>query len=402
MTNICFLVGSVAISGGTYVIFQHASYLQSKGFNVTLAVQEPFSSDTYSWHPEASHLTLLNFDTAKAKTYDLVIATWWKTALELAEFSADKYSYFVQSIESRFYPEDEGPLRRLVEATYQLPVNYVTEVSWIQSHLLEQHGQTALVVRNGVRKDIYRPNAESSKKYSNQENLRVLVEGPFRVKFKNVGKTIKLLRKAGISDISLLTSSPVTWVPGVRKVYSRVPITAVPNIYQSCDVLVKLSTVEGMFGPPLEMFHCGGTAVVYNVSGYDEYIQNGVNALVAPMGQEDVVVSHVRRLMQDRALLSELKINAIKTAETWPSWNDSSFEFNAWVEKTLNQPSSDKQNIAEHVAMAWREYVRDEQIRLKNLPKSVLKSALNKFVRRLPPGVVRMIENTMAIYEVIR
>ena len=43
------------------------------------------------------------------------------------------------------------------------------------------------------------------------------------------------------------------------------------EIYNQCDVLLKMSKVEGVFGPPLEMMACGGTCVVGNVSGYDEY-----------------------------------------------------------------------------------------------------------------------------------
>ena len=39
--------------------------------------------------------------------FDLVFATWWKTALELHRINAYQYAYFVQSIESRFYPESE-------------------------------------------------------------------------------------------------------------------------------------------------------------------------------------------------------------------------------------------------------------------------------------------------------
>jgi hypothetical protein len=53
------------------------------------------------------------------------------------------------------------------------------------------------------------------------------------------------------------------------------------SVYRSCDDILKLSLVESMFGPPLEMFHCGGTAIVYNVTGHDEYIVHGRNALVA-------------------------------------------------------------------------------------------------------------------------
>lgn len=399
MKKICFLVGSVAISGGTYVIFQHACYLQSRGFKVTLAVQEPFTSATYSWHPDAALLSIVAFEDAKSATYDLVIGTWWKTALALAEFRADRYAYFVQSVESRFYPEHEVPLRRLVESTYQLPVHYVTEVAWIERYLSEQHGQRADVIRNGVRKDLYYPKERAS---SSSNGLRILVEGPFRVRFKNVGKTIQLVRRAGIRDITLLTSSPVNWVPGVAKVYSRVPITAVPDIYRSCDVLVKLSTVEGMFGPPLEMFHSGGTAVVYDVSGYDEYIVHGTNALVAPMGNEDAVVQYLRQLMEDHDLLVRLKKNAQSTAEQWPSWEASSAAFLCWAESVIHGPFSNRDQVASFVAQAWHDYAEQEEARLRELPKSVLRNKVYGLVRRLPAKAVTLIEQSIAIYESVR
>lgn len=399
MSEICFLVGSVGISGGTYVIFQHAYYLQEQGFKVTLAIQESFSAATCAWHPHAGKLNLIPFEEGKRRKFDLVIATWWKTALELAQFTAPRYAYFVQSIESRFYPEQEGPLRRLVDATYQFDLAYVTEVDWIRRHLQQYHGQQSALVRNGIRKDLYTPGAAN---LPDGQPLRVLVEGPFRVKFKNVGRTIQLVKRAGVRDITLLTSSPVSWIPGVRQIHSRVPITTVPDIYRSCDVLVKLSSVEGMFGPPLEMFHCGGTAVVYDVSGYDEYIRHEDNALVAPMGDEAMVVKHVSRLMRDRGLLRELRHNALQTARDWPSWEASSAQFHAWTLATLSQGGHDRSAIEALTAAAWRDYVRDEQERLKSLPKSLFKSKLLAVVRRLPPPALKLIEKATAVYEVLR
>ena len=64
------------------------------------------------------------------------------------------------------------------------------------------------------------------------------------------------------------------------RVFERVAVESTPVIYRSCDVLVKLSQVEGMYGPPLEMFHCGGTVVTYDVTGHEEYVEHGVNGLV--------------------------------------------------------------------------------------------------------------------------
>src|SRR3569832_1850883 len=109
--RLCFLVGSLAISGGTYVIVQHASYLRGQGFDITLAVQESFTPATLLWHDQIPKLRCIPFEDAKSEHFDLVIATWWKTALELGNFDAGRYAYFVQSIESRFYPGDERPLQ---------------------------------------------------------------------------------------------------------------------------------------------------------------------------------------------------------------------------------------------------------------------------------------------------
>ncbi len=46
------------------------------------------------------------------------------------------------------------------------------------------------------------------------------------------------------------------------------------------DVVLKLSSVEGMFGPPLEGFHRGATCVVTPVTGHEEYVEHGWNGLL--------------------------------------------------------------------------------------------------------------------------
>ncbi|MCX8517401.1 MAG: glycosyl transferase family 1, partial [Rhodoferax sp.] len=273
--SICILVGSMAISGGTYVIVQHAAWLQDQGYNVTLAVQERFTAETLAWHDRAIRLRCIPIESAKEEPFDLVIATWWKTAFDLHHFNATRHAYFVQSIESRFYPEAEIPLRALVNATYRLPLCYVTEAVWIRDYLASNYGHAATLVRNGIRKDIYRPDGATVMPRNPDRQPRVLVEGHFGVAFKNTALSVRLAREAGAKDIWLLTGTPVRWVPGISKVFSQVPMVTTPEIYRSCDILVKLSTVEGMFGPPLEIFHCGGTAIVFDVTGYDEYIVDG-------------------------------------------------------------------------------------------------------------------------------
>jgi O-antigen biosynthesis protein len=371
--RICFLVGSVDISGGTYVIFQHAAFLRAVGHEVVLAVQQPFTKATSTWHPGAGSLQMVPFDAA-TDNYDWVIATWWKTALELHRFKAKNYAYFVQSIESRFYPETEGPLKRLVDSTYDLPVAYVTEAHWILEHLRKYHGQSATLVRNGIRKDLYVPLGLHTELRPNGK-LRILVEGPFDVFFKNTGKALNIAKRSQAGEVWLLTHSPVSKLPGVNRVFSRLPITAVPDIYRSCDVLLKLSYVEGMFGPPLEMFHCGGTAITYNVTGHDEYIVHNNNALVAERDDDIRVIRYLHMLQRDPELLARLKYHALVTADNWPDWDESSSAFFQWTETATS--NCDAGALATQIKAAWDAYVPDENARLANVRTP--SRALSKF-----------------------
>lgn len=390
----------MAISGGTYVIVQHGAYLQDQGFDVTFAVQEPFTAQTLTWHDLASRLRCVPIDAAKGETFDLVIATWWKTALELHHFNSPHYAYFVQSIESRFYPASEVPLRALVDATYRFPGAYVTEATWIRDHLKTNYGHDVALVHNGIRKDLYRTTGAVMLPRDRNREPRVLVEGHFGVSFKNTALGIRLAREAGAKDIWLLTGTPVKWVPGVSRVFSRVPMNATSEIYRSCDILVKLSTVEGMFGPPLEIFHCGGTAIVFDVTGYDEYIVDGQNACVVRRGDMDGVVTTLRRLLNDRTELARLQAGALQTAEAWVSWNESSSAFRDWVEVTLDGPAIDRAFLAEFCEKAFSEYVRDEQQRLAKIPR-VPRHRLSALTSRLPPTLLHTLKQLEAAGEVL-
>jgi glycosyltransferase involved in cell wall biosynthesis len=399
--KICFLVGSMNISGGTYVIVQHASHLRKVGHEVTLAVQEPFTNETLRWHDEAPKLRCVPIAAAKEERFDLVIATWWKTAFELADFDAGRYAYFVQSIESRFYPESELPLRGLVDATYHMPCAYVTEATWITRHLHTHFGQDAALVRNGIRKDVYTKQGSAVAPRPVTGQPRILVEGHFGVRFKNTALAIKLARKAGAKDIWLLTGSPLNWVPGVSTIFSRVPMVQTPTVYRSCDLLIKLSTVEGMFGPPLEMFHCGGTAVVFDVSGHDEYIRHGDNAIVVPTGDTERVVEEVADLLGNSDRLHALKQGALATAADWPSWEESSRAFADWILDAGSTMVFDRKDMAERTKAAFARYDAEERSRLIANPGITRRYKLSALAAKLPTGMKRRIKALEAAGEMI-
>jgi O-antigen biosynthesis protein len=388
--KICFLIGSVGISGGAYVIFQHASYLNNAGHEVTIGAQDPFDVKTYAWHPLAFTLNIIPLEKAEKETFDLVIATWWKTALDLHRFNSHRYAYFVQSIESRFYSESEVPLRKLVDSTYDLPISFVTEANWIRQYLHQNHGKNAYIVQNGIRKDLYTPKGPRISPPLKKGRLRILVEGPFGVFFKNTGRAINIVKRAQPDEIWLLTNSDVGWMTGVDRVFSCIPVTKVPEIYRSCDVIVKLSYVEGMFGPPLEMFHCGGTAITYDVTGHDEYILHGQNALVAKRDDERQVVEYLKDLRNKPELLHRLKKGAKEAASNWPDWNHSSALFCSRTNKILEESSKTTKTELKSLADAvWRSYTNSEKLRIRRSPWISIRNKLHAKLDKLHPEVSR-------------
>jgi hypothetical protein len=355
--KIAFLLGSTTISGGTNVILEHATRLRDRGDNVFLLTEKEASADDLNWHSDANGLQVMSLEMAKREQFDCALATWWQSVPLLSQVNASSYIYFVQSIESRFFPEEDNDilvtrdidvLKQWIESTSRYPLPVITEASWIQHYLRTKYNHNPVLVRNGIRKDIYvadGPVIEAR----HPERLRVLVEGPLGVFYKNVEKTIELCNAAGIDDIWLLTSSDVNESPGVNRCFSRVSTERTADIYRSCDVLVKLSTVEGMFGPPLEMFHCGGTAIVYDVTGYDEYIVHRKNSLVVNAGDEKKVIDYLKELNGNVELLNGLKKGALETAAAWPDWQSSSKDFASAVEELSGQEHFvTKQLLEEH------------------------------------------------------
>lgn len=325
------IIAYKALSGGVIVIFEHAYYLTLRNqYEVFLIFDTEVTDEDISWFDRATTLNKISFEEAKNIHFDIVIATFWKSCYEIAELKSNSYLYFNQSVESKFY-KDSPQKAALAEATYLLGLPIITEATWIKNYLNEHYHIDAELAKNGINKEVFFVQQEKEK----NRPFRVLVEGPLGVDFKNVNRTLEICKQSKADEIWLLTSTEVDQIEGVHQVFSKIPIHKVQEVYNSCDVLVKLSKVEGMFGPPLEMFHCGGTAITYNVSGFDEYMKHNHNALIADMDDEEKVLEYINFLKDHPEELERLKQNALITANEWPNWEQASRGFEQAIEKSL-------------------------------------------------------------------
>ncbi len=402
--NLAFLIGSPDISGGSFVIFEHALRLVKYGHKVVMITETPLSKDKKElhWHKRAQTLEWISFGQVENNqmNFDITIATWWRTFYELYKVKSLQYAYFVQSIESKFYDSIEKPLCKLVESTYALDVPIITEATWIKEYLYDNYHENAWLVKNGIRKDVYNPIGDVIEP-RNPNKLRILVEGPLHVGFKNVPKTIELCKKSNADEIWLLTSTEIDKVDGIDRVFSRVPVEKTAEIYRSCDVIVKLSYVEGMFGPPLEMFHCGGTTIVYDVTGHDEYIVHNVNGLVVKTDDEQKVIKYINELKENPEKLNFLKKNAIETANNWNCWDKSAKNFENSLIEIMNVEHYEQQVLKLESQFMFDWYVIAEEYKNQlngNLQNYTIKKKffiiLKEFIKNKLPFVFIFLKKT--------
>ena len=335
-----FVLGSTAPSGGNHVIFHHAHFLQSLGWNIKLLATRDDTS--WGWHPLMGDLSFVVIDEMVGEKFDIAIATTWTTVFNLPFVPARRWAYLVQSIESRFFdgPHDQV-LASLAEATYALGIPMATVASWITAYIEHAYRSSSTTVLNGIDKLLF---AESGSRIEERhpEGLRVLVEGSPNSSFKMVRETIEAVQHLERVELWHVGGEPSKPVAGVDRTFATVPHRKMPKIYRSCDLVLRLSRVEGCTLPPLEMFHCGGTAVTSDVTGHEEYMINGHNCLVVDTNQPANAREAITRLLDNGELLTKLKVNARRTADQWPDWETASTRFAAFLDtliRTNSEPS---------------------------------------------------------------
>jgi len=324
--RIAFIVGDVVtISGGSNVIIEYATALGHLGHEVTLLTREPCDAASASWHPSLAGLRVRHVRQVTSESFDFVFATWWLTFFELFRVRSKVYGYLNQSLESRFHREPHYKL--LNRCTYGLPVLFVTEAQWLAEFIraVQPHART-LYLRNGLSRQHFPRLAAVPKR---RGPLRVLVEGPWSVPFKGVPETFDALREAHAAGVKFETGWLTSDSAGTRpvlagspvEVHERIPIHEVQDVLRRYDVMVKLSHVEGMFGPPLEMFSQGGTAITYTVTGSDEYMVHGHNGLLVEPYNRQQIARYLKLLDERPEILARLRENALATAAAYPDWD---------------------------------------------------------------------------------
>ena len=311
--SIAYVIPGGDISGGMAVICQHVNRLMERGVDVVMLSANGCRS--IDWFPN-QRVPIIPLAEVANLRHRVLVATQWSTAYHVQRMSADRKYYFVQAVESWFYPEG-SPEADAAMQSYRFPFIYMTEALWIQRWLKENFNHDSIYVPNGLDETIFHPVPPIEPKGS---KVRVLLEGPIDLPTKGMAEAFMAVKDLDceIWCVSRTGTPDPSW--RCDRFFSHVEMGNMKQLYSSCDILLKLSRVEGFFGPPMEMMACGGTAVVGDCMGHDEYIVDGHNALVVPLGNVEAAKLAVHRLIHDPGLRQHLTHNGMITAREW-NWN---------------------------------------------------------------------------------
>jgi glycosyltransferase involved in cell wall biosynthesis len=383
--KVCFLVNDLQLSGGIGVVVEHARQLQQHhDFDVTLVLVR--EQDMPNWrYEQLTGLHVAPLSQAARERYDIAVATWWETVFSLFKVPAERHAIFVQSLEDRFYHPIEAE-RLGARLVLDVPVAFITEARWIKQMLGQLRPDAKChLVRNGIDKTTFvSPEAPEIRL---REPLRVLVEGNPGVWFKHVGAAI---------EATALMSAPreVTVVSGERGELAGAPVDRVVGplthaemaaLYRQTDVLLKLSSVEGMSGPPLEAFHMGATCVVTPVTGHDEYVVHDFNGLVVDWDDTRGTARALDLLARDRRYLHFLQSNALETARGWPSWEQAGQFMAMTLERIRREPPPDGAAASARMLADLREGLEAYRVHLLERRGFEAQAKRLERIMRLPP-----------------
>jgi glycosyltransferase involved in cell wall biosynthesis len=348
--RVAFLLHSLGLSGGVGVVVGHARRLRlDHGFDAQLVLSSAERAADWT-HAGLVDVPIRTLGDATSERWDVAVATWWETVFVVHELPAERYAYFVQSMEERFYGSTD-PARAAASLTHDLPLGLITEARWIAAQLQARRpAGRVFYARNGIDKAVFAPAPMPPTRRNGP--IRILIEGDLSAPAKGVREALEAAAQMREPRaVTLVTNDPDAEVTAqADRIVGPLSLRQMAEEYGRSDVMLKLSRVEGMSAPPLEAFHKGATCVVTPVTGHDEYVDHGWNGLVVHWEDLRGTSRALDLLACDQSYLHFLRVNALATARAWPSQKQSTAMMALAIRRIRAEPSPDPTRSAAQLA----------------------------------------------------
>ncbi|HEX8085553.1 MAG TPA: hypothetical protein VF529_14770 [Solirubrobacteraceae bacterium] len=236
-----------------------------------------------------------------AEGVDVAVACDWAACARLFEADAVRNAFWVDHFAYRRMGTWQAE-RFAAQLAYDLPVDFVAAAPWIAATLADLRPEArCLLVTSGP------PPAAAA---ASSASAAGASPAPLRV---------HLARDEDRPAFDAMTEPATT------------------TSLADADVVLMLSTVDGVLDVPLAGFRTGATAVVGPAHDATDLVVHGENGFVADADDTRGAARFLDLLARDRELLARLKEAAWARGESWPTWDDAAAEMESALRRILDE-----------------------------------------------------------------
>jgi glycosyltransferase involved in cell wall biosynthesis len=318
--RITFAMPFLNVTGGTRVLLDYADALHALGHQVTVVhplwpyrfhygrlrqmrvfARHVMQGNRVDWYPlKAPLVQVPRISNQYLPDADIVIATAWPTAHDVAKLSPEKGKkvYFIQ-----LYETGTGP-SELVDATYRLPMFRMT-----CSRILREQIESLFDVK--VNTVLY-PGINTKTFFPDGQPEADTVLMPYHPDIRKGGavgmEALKLLKtKMPSLKVKLFGHRiPPDFVPEWMQFFKRPDGEKLRHLYSTSAALLYPSRVEACPLPPLEAMACGCAVVSTPVGEVPVYCTDGEHGLLPEIGNPESMANCLERVLKDAILRTKL------------------------------------------------------------------------------------------------
>jgi len=279
------------------------------------------------------------------KLYDMVpkadinVATFSSTAYVASWKSIDGSTpfYHMQHFEPIMF--DTLLMKKFVSDTYFLPIYKIANSKWLQKKLLSLTGIEYPIVNPAIEQNIfYRRKAHQSDDGS--INIIALGKGGWKGAV-GIYNAVNLVRSKLPNKKIILHFFGQRPINGIKFdnretiFHKNLSDDQLAELYSNSDIQVTFSTAESFPRPPLEAMACG-SAVITTPYGTEDYVIDGLNALIVEPNNVEMLAEKIRLLIEDEGLRKKLIENGLKTSTKF-NWPDQTKILIEQFKQALNQ-----------------------------------------------------------------
>jgi GT2 family glycosyltransferase len=312
--RVIYVLQTLGWSGGIKMVFDHANRLDKKKFSV-----EIWGLDHHDcpWHldKDVKLRTFKNYEQLGAALEPeeaIKVATWWETAFPvwMASVIHGIPVYFIQEIETWFYPNDVMAQSAVVSCYRKEFKNMTTSQYNLEE--IRNMGLIATAVPCGFDKKVNHP-LKDVKRDDNTlaSNGRSFFQ-------KNLDFTIAGWQAMGEKrpGLTLYGGEPELARRDKRITYVTKPSNEEVNeIFNKATVFIQTSRHEGFCLPLLEAMATGAPVVCTDAHGNRDFCEDGKNCLIVEHDDVEGLKKALTKLFNDPELRSRLGAEAKKTAD---------------------------------------------------------------------------------------